>query len=94
MPKGARPDQSVDGAIELERIEDALYVGRPVNGQPDSKISLFKFIDQGKGAIRVPVKLGRTSVSSVEILDGLKAGDQIVLSDMSAYDSHNTLRFY
>jgi HlyD family secretion protein len=94
LPRGTRPDQSVDGTIELERLEDVLYVGRPVNGQPDSKVSLFKVIDDGKDAVRVPVKLGRSSVSSIEILDGLKAGDQVALSDMSTYDNQDNVRLY
>ncbi|HEY3853295.1 MAG TPA: HlyD family efflux transporter periplasmic adaptor subunit [Verrucomicrobiae bacterium] len=94
LPRGTRPDQSVDGTIELERLENVLYVGRPVNGQPDSKVSIFKVIDGGSGAMRVPVKLGRSSVSSIEILEGLNAGDQIALSDMSTYDNQDNIRLY
>ncbi len=94
LPKGTRPDQSVDGTIQLERLEDVLYVGRPVNGPADSKVSLFKVVDTGSGAVRVAVRLGRSSVSSIEIIDGLKAGDQVVLSDMSAYDNQDRLRLY
>jgi HlyD family secretion protein len=94
LPKGARPDQTVDGTIQLERLEDVLYVGRPVNGAADSRVSLFKVIDSGSAAVRVPVHLGRTSVSSIEILEGLRAGDQVVLSDMSAYDAQDRLRLY
>jgi HlyD family secretion protein len=94
LPKGTRPDQSVDGTIQLERLEDVLYVGRPVNGSADSQVSLFKLVDEGSGAVRAPVHLGRTSVSSIEILAGLKAGDQIILSDMSAYDTQDRIRLY
>ncbi len=82
----------MDGTIQLDRLEDALFVGRPVNGQAESTISLFKVIEGGKGAVRVPVKLGRSSVSSIEILDGLRVGDQVILSDMSQYDRHDQVR--
>ncbi len=92
LPRGARPDLSVDGTIQLDRLEDALFVGRPVNGQAESTTSLFKVIEGGKGAVRVPVKLGRSSVSSIEILDGLRVGDQVILSDMSQYDRHDQVR--
>lgn len=92
LPKGARPDLSVDGTIQLERLEDVLYVGRPVQGQPDGQVGLFKVLDGGKSAVRVTVKLGRGSVSSIEIVDGLRLGDQIILSDMSAWDGHDRVR--
>lgn len=92
LPRGARPDLSVDGTIELERLADVLYVGRPVQGQPDSTISLFKLIDGGRGAVRVPVKLGRHSVSTIEVIQGLDVGDQIILSDMSAWDGHERVK--
>ena len=92
LPRGARPDLSVDGTIQLDRLEDALNVGRPVNGQPESTVSLYKVIDGGKVALRVPVKLGRSSVSSIEILEGLQVGDQVVLSDMSQYDRYEQIR--
>ncbi len=91
LPKGARPDLSVDGTIEIARLKNVLYVGRPVQADADSQVGLFKVIDGG-GAMRVPVKIGRSSVSSVEILSGLQAGDQIILSDMSQWDSHDHLR--
>ena len=74
---------SVDGTIQMERLENVLYVGRPVQGEPDSKIGLFKLIDSGAAAVRVPVSLGCSSVSTVEIVDGLQIGDQVILSDMS-----------
>jgi HlyD family secretion protein len=94
LPRGARPDLSVDGTIELERLDDVLYVGRPVQGQPESKVSVFKVINSGKEAVRVAVKLGRSSVSTIEILEGLQTGDQVILSDMSAWDSHERVRLY
>lgn len=92
LPKGARPDLSVDGTIELERLEDVLYVGRPVQGQPNSKVGLFKVVDNGKAAVRVTVQLGRSSVSTIEITDGLQVGDQVILSDMSQWDAHERVR--
>lgn len=92
LPMGARPDLSVDGTIEIERLADVVYVGRPVFGQPNSQITLFKLEPDGKGADRVPVKLGRTSVNTIEIVDGLRVGDQVILSDMSAWDAQNRIR--
>jgi multidrug resistance efflux pump len=92
LPRGARPDLSVDGVIELERLEDVLYVGRPVQGQAESTVGIFKIIDGGAGAIRVSVKLGRSSVSTIEIRQGLQLGDPVILSDMSAWDSHEKVR--
>jgi HlyD family secretion protein len=92
LPAGARPDLSVDGVVELERLEDVLYVQRPVFGQPNSLISLFKYSPGEKELTRVQVKIGRVSVQTVEILDGLKIGDKVVLSDMSAWDGHDRLR--
>ena len=92
LPKGARPDQTVDGTIELERLENVLYVGRPVLGQPDSTVSMFKVVEGGKAAVRVPVKLGRSSVSSIEILQGLQAGDKVILSDMSQWTEYERVR--
>jgi HlyD family secretion protein len=92
LPRGARPDLSVDGTIELERLDDAVYVGRPVQGQPDSTVGLFKLVDGGREAVRVQVKLGRTSVSTVEIVQGLEVGDQVILSDMSAWDGHDRVK--
>jgi HlyD family secretion protein len=92
LPKGAVPDLSVDGVIELERLTNVMYVGKPVQGQTDSTIGLFRVVDGGKEAVRVPVKLGRASVSTVEIVDGLQVGDQVILSDMSAYDAFARVR--
>jgi HlyD family secretion protein len=92
LPLGARPDLSVDGTIELENLKDVLFVGRPVHGQSDSTIGLFKLVDDGSEAIRVNVKLGKSSVNSVEILDGLKVGDKVILSDMSPVDNFDRIR--
>ncbi len=92
LPKGARPDLSVDGTIQLERLEDVLYVGRPVQGQPGSTVGLFRVAEGGRVAMRVPVKLGRCSVSTVEIVQGLQLGDRVILSDMSQWDASNRVR--
>jgi HlyD family secretion protein len=92
LPRGARPDLSVDGTITLERLDDVLYVGRPVNGQAESRISLFKLIDGGREAVRVPVQLGRSSVSTVEVREGLQIGDEVILSDMSQWDEHDRIK--
>jgi len=92
LPNGARPDLSVDGTVELERLKDVLYVGRPVHGQADSTIGIFKIIDDGSEAVRVNVKLGRSSVNTMEIVQGLKVGDKVILSDMSAWDAFDRIR--
>jgi HlyD family secretion protein len=92
LPEGARPDLSVDGTIEIERLPDVLFVGRPSYGQPNSKVELFKLSEDGKTAVRVPVQLGRMSVSTVEIVSGLKTGDKVILSDTSAQDGFNKIR--
>ena len=89
---GARADLSVDGTIELENLKDVLYVGRPVNGQSDSTIGLFKIVGDGSEAVRVNVKLGRSSVNTIEIRDGLKVGDKVILSDMSQWDNFDRIR--
>ncbi|MBI3279916.1 MAG: efflux RND transporter periplasmic adaptor subunit, partial [Acidobacteria bacterium] len=83
LPAGARPDLSVDGTIELERLNDVIYVGRPVFGQQNSTVSLFRIDSSGKEAQRVQVKFGRTSVNTIEVLEGLRVGDRVILSDMS-----------
>jgi len=92
LPPGARPDLSVDGTIILENLKDVLYVGRPVHGQSDSTVGLFKIDPDGSEAQRVNVKLGRSSVNQIEILDGLKVGDKVILSDMSAWDQYDRIR--
>jgi len=92
LPPGARSDLSVDGTIELENLKDVLYVGRPVHGQQDSTISLFKITPDGSEASRVNVKLGRSSVTTIEILSGLQVGDKVILSDMSQWDNVDRIR--
>lgn len=91
LPKGARPDLSVEGTVEIERLEDVLYVGRPAYGQAESRIELFKLRDEDT-AVRVPVQLGRSSVSTIEIVEGLDEGDTVILSDTSQYDGENVIR--
>jgi len=92
LPKGARPDLSVEGTIELELLQNVLYVGRPVHGQSESTVGIFKLVKAGREAIRVPVKLGRSSVNTIEILQGLELGDGVILSDMSQWDAHDRVR--
>jgi HlyD family secretion protein len=92
LPPGAVPDLSVDGTIVLENLSDVVYVERPVFGQQNTTITLFKIEPDGKGADRVPVKLGRASVTTIEVLDGLKVGDKVILSDMSAWDGRDRIR--
>ena len=92
IPDGARPDLSVDGVIEIARLKNVLYTGRPAYGQSDGTIGLFKVIDGGRYAQRVSVRLGRMSVSSVELKDGLAAGDVVILSDMSRWDEVDRVR--
>jgi HlyD family secretion protein len=91
-PRGSRPDLTVDGTIQLERLDNVLYVERMVHGQSESTVGVFKTYDSGRMAKRTNVKLGRTSVSFIEVLDGLNVGDEIILQDMSQYDSHDRLR--
>ena len=92
LPKGARPDLSVDGTIELERLNDVVYVGRPAFGQENNTVGMFKLINGSNEAVRTPVKLGKSSVNTIEILSGLQPGDQVILSDTSAWDSHERIR--
>jgi multidrug efflux pump subunit AcrA (membrane-fusion protein) len=92
MPLGARPDLSVDGTIDLDRMTDVLYVGRPAFGNENSTISLFKLGADGKTAVRVPVKVGRASVNSIQVLEGLQDGDTVILSDMSRWDNTDRIR--
>ncbi|MFY9674376.1 MAG: HlyD family efflux transporter periplasmic adaptor subunit [Terriglobales bacterium] len=92
LPKGARPDLSVDGTIDLERMDDVLYVGRPAFGQESSTISLFKLSSDGGTAVRVPVKVGRASVNSIQVIEGLREGDTVILSDMSRWDNTDRVR--
>ena len=92
LPAGARPDLSVDGTIELMRLDDVVYMGRPVFGQADSKVSLFKMEPEGKYANRVQVALGRASVNTIEVKSGLNVGDRVILSDMSAWDAYERIK--
>ena len=92
LPRGARPDLSVDGTIELDRIPDTLHVGRPAYGQPGGTVGLFRIAPDGETAVRVPVKLGRGSVNRIEVLAGLAEGDEIILSDTSAWDTWDRVR--
>jgi HlyD family secretion protein len=91
LPSGSRPDLSVDGTIQLERLDNVIYVGRPAFGQENSTVQLFKLTKDGE-ALRAPVKLGRSSVDKIEIIEGLQPGDQVILSDMSAQDSFDRIR--
>jgi HlyD family secretion protein len=92
LPKGARSDISVDGTIEIERLNDVVYVGRPAYGQAESTVGLFKLTPDGKTATRVQVKLGVGSVSTVQVLQGLVPGDKVIISDVSQWDSQDRLR--
>ncbi len=92
LPAGARPDLSVDGTIELEHLRDIVYVGRPASGQPEGTIGLFRLSPDGKEASRVTVRLGRASVSTVEVVEGLRPGDRVILSDMPRWDSFDRIR--
>jgi HlyD family secretion protein len=92
LPKGARPDLSVEGTIEIENLADVVYVGRPAFGQPNSTVGIFRLEEGSPIASRTQVKLGRASVNSVEILSGLQPGDKVILSDMSQWDAFNRIR--
>jgi HlyD family secretion protein len=92
LPASARPDLSVDGTIELERLDNVLYISRPAFGQAQQTVSLFRLNPDGQEAARTPVTLGRSSVSTIEIVNGLKEGDQVIISDTSAMDTYNRIR--
>ncbi len=92
LPKGARPDLSVDGTIELERLTEVVFVGRPAFGQERSTVGIFKIDPEGRYATRIPVKLGRSSVNTIEIVDGLRPGDRVILSDMSQWDTNDRIK--
>jgi len=92
LPRGARPDLTIDGTIELERLDDVIYVGRPAFGQENNTVSIFKLVSGSSEAVRTPVKLGRSSVNSIEIVNGLQPGDQVILSDTSTWDAHERIR--
>jgi multidrug resistance efflux pump len=92
MPRGARPDLSVDGTIQVERLDNVLHVGRPAYGQANSTVGLFKLSADGKEATRMNVRLGRTSVNTVEVLGGLQPGEKVIISDMSRWDGVDRVR--
>lgn len=92
LPRGARPDLSVDGTVDIEHLKNVMYVGRPAYGQPESTVGLFKLVSGGKEAVRVNVRLGRGSASTIEVQGGLQPGDVVVLSDMSQWDSADRVR--
>jgi HlyD family secretion protein len=92
LPRGARPDLSVDGTIELERLADVVHVGRPAFGQERSTVGIYKLDADGTYAVRTQVKLGRSSVNAVEIVDGLRPGDRVILSDMSQWDANDRVK--
>ena len=92
LPQGARPDLSVDGTVQLERLNDVLYVGCPVYGQENAAVQLFKLEPDGKYANKVKVTFGRRSVSYIEVKSGLNVGDRVILSDMSTYDSYDRIK--
>ena len=91
LPRGARPDMSVDGTIELERLDNVLFVGRPAFGQEQSKMSLFKLSADRSTAALTPVELGRSSVNTIEVVRGLNVGDCVVLTDMSQWADYDRL---
>jgi HlyD family secretion protein len=92
LPKGARPDLTVDGTIELERLANVMHVGRPAMGQPQSTIGLFRLVKGTNEAVRVKVRLGQASVSTIEVAEGLEVGDEVILSDTSAWDASDRIR--
>ena len=92
LPRGARPDLTVEGTIEMERLDRVLFVGRPAYGQPDGQVSLFRLTPDGRTAERVTVQLGRSSVNTIEVVRGLSQGDRVIISDMSQYDNVDRVR--
>jgi len=92
LPQGARPDLSVDGTIDLDRMANVLYVGRPAFGNENSTIQLFKLSPDGKTAVRAPVKVGKASVNAIQVIEGLQSGDTVILSDMSRWDNTDKIR--
>lgn len=92
LPRGARPNVNVDGTIQLDRLDNVLYIGRPAVGQSGDTVQLFKLVKGTDEAVRVPVKLGRSSVTTMEILSGLEVGDEVILSDTSAHDNFDRIR--
>jgi len=93
LPQGSRPDMSVEGRVDIELLEDVLFVDRPASGAPFSKVELFRVEPGDEYAVRVPVTLGRASVRSIEVVEGLAEGDKIIISDSRHWDEHDRLRF-
>jgi len=92
LPPGAKPDLSVDGTIQLQKLDNVIYVGRPVFGQENSTVTLFKVDADGRYASKVKVTFCRSSVNTIEIKSGLNVGDRVILSDMSAYDAYDRIK--
>lgn len=92
LPRSARTDLSVDGTVEIERLDDVVYVGRPAYGQANSRVGMFKLVEDGNFAVRVNVQLGRSSVNEIEVVEGLQPGEVVILSDMSAWDGYERVR--
>jgi multidrug efflux pump subunit AcrA (membrane-fusion protein) len=92
LPQGARPDLSVDGTIQIEKLENVVYVGKPTNSVENGVTELFRVTPDGKEAVRVKVRLGRSSVNVIEVLEGLQVGDRVILSDMSQQDGYDRVR--
>ena len=92
LPRGARPDLTVEGTIELERLADVIYVGRPAFGRADSRMGIFKLENNGVYAVRTTAYFGRSSVSAIEIVEGLAPGDRVILSDTSQWDEHPRIK--
>ena len=92
LPRGARSELSVEGVVEIERLDDALHVGRPAFGQEGEEVDLFRIAGDGSHAVRARVLLGKASVNTVEIREGLMEGDMVVLSDTSAWYGHDQIR--
>ena len=92
LPRGARPDLSVDGTIELERLENVVYVGRPAFGQERTTVGIYKLDASGTYATRTPVQLGRSSVNTIEIVQGLQPGDRVILSDMTPWEANDRIK--
>ncbi len=92
LPPGARPQLSVDGTVEIQRLSNVLYVGKPAYGQSNSQVGLFKVVEDGQYAVRVIVQLGLGSVNLIEVIQGLDEGDEVILSDMSRWDSVDRVR--
>jgi HlyD family secretion protein len=92
LPEGARPDQNIDGTIQIDRLDDVLKMGRPVFGQEDTTIGVFKLVKDGGEAVRVPVHLGRSSVTTIQVIEGLEEGEEVILSDTSEWDEFDRIR--